>query len=161
MPDYVQEFERWHRDLMGALRQMRDFEFFNAPAHANSTAIVIQHLAGNFRSRFTDFLTTDGEKAWRDRYAEFEDSGRDRQEIMDEFESAWDLLHGTVSSLSAEDMQRTVTIRGKEMSVADALLRNVTHFASHVGQVILMAKHFRGDEWQTVSIPKQPAPTEE
>lgn len=154
MPDYLQVFTQYRRDLDGALRQFSDEEFSRSPGgSANSAAVIIRHLTGNFLSRFTDFLTTDGEKPWRQREAEFQPTEQSRQEIMQEFERAWQVLRETVSGLVEEDMQKTVAIRGNSLKVTDALLRSVAHFAGHVGQLIIIGKQFRGDDWEYLSIP--------
>lgn len=154
MPNYLEVFELYRNDLTGALNQITDEEFFQSPGGtANSTAVMMQHLTGNFASRFTDFLTTDGEKPWRTREAEFQAPANSREEVMAAFESAWGTMHATVANLSEADLQATVHIRGKPWTVDEALLRSVTHFAGHVGQVILIGKIFRGDEWEYLSIP--------
>ena len=154
MPDYLQVFEQYRRDLDGALRQFTDDEFSRSPGgSANSVAVIIRHLTGNFLSRFTDFLTSDGEKPWRQCEAEFQPSELSREQIMQEFEHAWQVMRDAVSGLSPADLEATITIRGKPLSVADALLRSVAHFAGHVGQVIIIGKQFRGDDWEYLSIP--------
>lgn len=154
MPNYLEAFELYRKDLIGALNQITDEEFFKSPGGtANSAAVTVQHLAGNFASRFTDFLTSDGEKPWRTREAEFQAPTNSREEVMAAFENAWGILHDAVASLSEEDMQATVHIRGKPWTVDEALLRSMAHFASHVGQVILTGKVFRGDDWEYLSIP--------
>ncbi len=154
MPDYLQVFESYRRDLGGALKQIRDEELNVSPGGtANSAAVIVRHLTGNFASRFTDFLTSDGEKPWREREAEFRDAVMARSEVMAEFERSWAILHAAVSALSEDDLQATITIRGKAMTVDDALLRSVAHFAGHVGQVIMIGKQFRGDDWDYLSIP--------
>jgi|SRR5690625_3747849 len=151
MPNYLQVFEQYKRDLLGAIT---DEEFTASPGGtANSVAVIIRHLSGNFASRFTDFLTSDGEKPWREREAEFQASVLSRQEVMAEFERAWGIMHGAVASLTEDDLSATITIRGKPLQVDEALLRSVTHFASHVGQVIQTGKQFRGDSWEYLSIP--------
>jgi len=154
MPDYLQVFEQYRRDLLGALRQITDDEFKVSPGGtANSAAVIIQHLSGNLASRFTDFLTSDGEKPWREREAEFQASERSRQELMEEFERAWAIMRRSVAGLTDEDMFATITIRGEPLRVDDALLRSVAHLAGHVGQVILIGKQFRGQDWEYLSIP--------
>lgn len=154
MPNYLELFELYHKDLNGALKQLKDDEFFRSPGgSANSAAVIVQHLAGNFASRFTDFLTSDGEKPWREREAEFQAPTESRAEVMARFEEGWNILRGAVSNLSEDDLRATIHIRGKPWSVDEALLRSVAHFAGHVGQVILIGKVFRGDEWEYLSIP--------
>lgn len=154
MPNYLELFELYHKDLHGALRQLKDEEFFRSPGgSANSAAVIVQHLAGNFASRFTDFLTSDGEKPWREREAEFQKLSGSRQEVMAAYENAWGVLHHSVAGLAPQDLQATVHIRGKPWLVDEALLRSVAHFAGHVGQVILIGKLFRGADWEYLSIP--------
>ena len=155
MPDYLAVFGMYRRDLDGALAQITDGEFAVDPGGtANSAAVIIRHLSGNLASRFTDFLDSDGEKPWRQREAEFQPVDVSRAEIMTEFERAWDIMVDAVESLSDDDLQKkTVTIRGKPLLADDAVLRSVTHFASHVGQVIMIGKQFRGDDWRYLSIP--------
>ncbi|MFA5551662.1 MAG: DUF1572 family protein [Trueperaceae bacterium] len=154
MPNYLELFELYNKDLHGALRQLKDDEFFRSPGgSANSAAVIVQHLAGNFASRFTDFLTSDGEKPWREREAEFQKPSGGRQEVMAAYEGAWSILHQAVASLAPQDLQATVHIRGKPWLVDEALLRSVAHFAGHVGQLILIGKLFRGADWEYLSIP--------
>lgn len=154
MPNYLELFELYNKDLHGALKQLHDEEFFRSPGgSANSAAVIVQHLAGNIASRFTDFLTTDGEKPWREREAEFQAPTRGRQEVMADYEAAWRTLHDAVANLTPQDLTATVHIRGKPWLVDEPLLRSVTHFAGHVGQVILIGKLFRGDDWEYLSIP--------
>lgn len=154
MPDYLAAYRMYRRDLDGALAQITDDEFSASPGGtANNAAVIIRHLTGNFASRFTDFLDTDGEKPWRLRDTEFETPAASRGEVMAEFERAWDIMVNSVTSLREDDLQATVTIRGKPLAAGDALLRSVAHFASHVGQIIMIGKQFRGEDWRYLSIP--------
>jgi len=122
---------------------------------ANSIAIIVKHMAGNMRSRWTDFLTSDGEKADRDRDTEFVlDSSTPPEQVKEWWSKGWQLVFAAVEPLTAKDLQKTVTIRGQEHSVMEAISRQMTHYAEHVGQIILLAKHFRGAEWKSLSIPK-------
>ena len=122
---------------------------------ANSLAVIMKHVAGNLRSRFGDFLTTDGEKPDRDRDGEFEVLAQaSRAELLDWWERGWDVALRAIDALTPSDLERTVTIRGEAFLVVEALDRSVTHTASHVGQIVLLAKHFAGAAWQTLSIPK-------
>lgn len=122
----------------------------------NSIAVLIQHMAGNLRSRWTDFLTTDGEKPDRDRDHEFEtgDGKPERAELLARWEEGWSRLFATLSALTAADLGRTVYIRGEAHSVPQAIHRQLTHHAYHVGQLVLLAKHFAGPAWQSLSVPK-------
>ena len=122
---------------------------------ANSIAIIVKHVAGNLRSRFTDFLTTDGEKPDRDRDGEFELSdGTSRAEVLQWWESGWTIALAAVEALVPEDLERTVFIRGEALLVVEALNRSATHSAYHVGQIILLARHCAGPNWRSLSIPK-------
>jgi len=140
----------------GALAQLRDEELFlQIDPEANSIAILMKHLAGNMRSRFTDFLTTDGEKADRHRDQEFEITpGTTREELVRYWEENWQVLLQTIKALRPADLSRTVTIRGEPHTVLQAINRALAHYAYHVGQIVLLAKHIRGAEWESLSIPK-------
>lgn len=122
---------------------------------SNSIAVIVQHLAGNLRSRWRDFLTTDGEKADRDRDGEFEDAGLGVAELMEAWERGWAVAFDSLDALSASDLVATVTIRGEPHTVARAIARSLDHAAGHVGQIIMLAKHWRGGEWQTLTIPRR------
>ena len=122
---------------------------------ANSIALIMKHMAGNMRSRWTDFLTTDGEKPDRDRDREFETSSADtRASITAGWEDGWKQLFDAVESLSAADLSKTVHVRGEAHSVLEAVNRQTSHYAAHVGQIVLLAKHYAGSSWQTLSIPR-------
>jgi predicted GNAT family acetyltransferase len=139
-----------------ALAQIDDASFFAAlDRESNSIAVIVKHMAGNLRSRFTDFLTTDGEKPDRQRDTEFE-LGRveTRAELMAKWERSWGILFATLRTLSGDDLVRTITVRGESATVLQALLRALAHLAQHVGQIVLLAKHFAGDRWKTLSIPR-------
>ena len=148
---------RGHKRLADdAIAQLNDEQFFALPdAESNSVAIVVKHMAGNMRSRFTDFLTTDGEKPDRNRDQEFIiASGATRAEILAAWEKYWQLVFDTLNGLSAEDLERMVTIRGEPHSVLQAINRQVAHYSYHIGQIVLLAKHWKGAEWRTLSVPK-------
>jgi len=122
---------------------------------ANSIAIIVKHIAGNLRSRFADFLTTDGEKPDRHRDSEFEASeGSSRDEILAWWEAGWGVALDTLETLQADDLARTVSIRGEPFLIPEALNRASTHIAYHVGQIVLLSKHFAGPRWMSLSIPK-------
>ncbi len=155
--DEVRRQFRGHKRLAeGAISQLRDKELFVAlDAESNSIAVIIKHLAGNMRSRFTDFLTTDGEKPDRHRDQEFEMyAGATRAEVMRWWEEGWARVFSALETLKPEDLMRTVTIRGEPHSVLQALNRQVAHYAYHVGQIVFLAKHFRSTEWKSLSIPR-------
>ena len=122
---------------------------------SNSVAVIVKHVAGNLRSRFTDFLTSDGEKPDRDRDGEFEMPERvGRREIVGWWESGWSAALGAIEALRPADLDRTVTIRNEPFTVVEALNRSITHTAYHVGQIVYLARHFAGASWTTLSIPK-------
>jgi hypothetical protein len=122
---------------------------------ANSIAIIVKHVGGNLRSRFTDFLTTDGEKPNRDRDDEFEMPVQaSRTEVLDWWEGGWTAALEAIDALTPEDLDRTIRIRGEAFLVVEALSRSVTHTAYHVGQIVMIAKHFAGPHWASLSIPK-------
>jgi uncharacterized damage-inducible protein DinB len=147
---------RGHKRLAdGAIAQLSDEQLFAAPdAESNSVAIVVKHMAGNMRSRFTDFLISDGEKPDRNRDQEFIGAGTGRAELLSVWEQNWQLVFNTLQSLSPEDLSRTVTIRGEPHSVLQAINRQLAHYAYHVGQIVYLAKHWKAGEWKTLSIPK-------
>ena len=148
---------RGHKRLAdGAIAQLNDEQFFAAPdPESNSVAIIVKHLAGNMHSRFTDFLTSDGEKPDRNRDREFlADNNARREELLSSWEQNWQLVFETLNSLHPEDLERTVTIRGEPHSVLQAINRQVAHYAYHVGQIVFLAKHWKGAEWRTLSVPK-------
>lgn len=130
---------------------------WTADPDSNSVYILIKHMAGNLRSRWTDFLTSDGEKPDRDRDREFEDDGMDRAALFERWDEGWALLSDTLAELSADDLLATVYIKGEPHSVAQALTRQLTHHAYHVGQIVYLAKHLRGEDWDALSIPRRSA----
>jgi hypothetical protein len=140
----------------GAMAQLRDDDFFlTLNPESNSVAILVKHLAGNMRSRFTDFLTSDGEKPDRFRDHEFEVSGATtRSDVMRWWEEGWACVQGAIDALEPEDVMRTVTIRGEPHTVLQAVNRQIAHYAAHIGQIIFLAKHLRSSEWKTLSIPR-------
>jgi Protein of unknown function (DUF1572) len=148
---------RGHKRLAdGAIAQLSDEQFFAAPdPESNSVAIIMKHLAGNMRSRFTDFLVSDGEKPGRNRDSEFVmDNDASREEALRAWEQGWQLVFETLNSLQPEDLERTVTIRGEPHSVLQAINRHVAHCAYHVGQIAFLAKRWKGPEWKTLSVPR-------
>jgi Protein of unknown function (DUF1572) len=140
----------------GAMAQLKDEDLFvTIDPEANSVAILVKHLAGNMRSRFTDFLTSDGEKPDRFRDREFEITpATSRAEVMQWWENGWATVIAALDSLKPEDVMRTVTIRGEPHSVLQAINRQIAHYAQHTGQIVFLAKHLRSSEWNTLSIPR-------
>ena len=148
---------RGHKRLAdAAMAQLTDEQFFAAPdAESNSAAVIVKHLAGNMRSRFTGFLTSDGEKPDRNRDREFVmHADAKREEVLSAWEQNWHLVFETINSLHPDDLGRTVTIRGEAHSVLQAVNRQITHYAYHVGQIVYLAKHWKGAEWKSLSVPK-------
>lgn len=123
-------------------------------AESNSIATIVKHMAGNMRSRWRDFLTTDGEKPDRNRDSEFEAPPRTRAEMMIKWEEGWKLVFEALATLSDSDLARTVTIRGEPHSVMQAIHRQIAHYSYHVGQIVYLAKHFAGDRWTALTIPR-------
>jgi hypothetical protein len=139
-----------------AIAQTTDEHLFaTLDPESNSIAIIMKHMAGNMRSRWTDFLTTDGEKPDRERDTEFELAPADtRERVLAFWEDGWARTLHAVSSLTAADLSKTVSVRREAHSVIEAINRQMTHYAAHVGQIVLLAKHFAGPTWQTLSIPR-------
>jgi hypothetical protein len=123
-------------------------------AESNSIAIIAKHMAGNMRSRWTDFLTSDGEKPDRNRDSEFEAPPSTRAEVLQTWDSGWRCLFAALEALSDADLKRTVYIRAEPHSVMQAINRQIAHYACHVGQIVFLAKHFRSSEWKSLSIPR-------
>ena len=140
----------------GALAQVSDEEFFALPepsGETNSIALVVKHVAGNARSRWTDFLTSDGEKPDRDRDTEFERFGNDsRASLMAAWARGWELVEEALAPLTDADLERTITIRGEPHTVSQAILRQIAHYGYHVGQIVLLARIARGAQWSTLSV---------
>jgi len=139
-----------------AIAQLKDEDLFvTLDPESNSVALIVKHMAGNMRSRFTDFLTTDGEKPNRFRDQEFElGAATTRADVMRWWEEGWAQVFDTIDSLKPEDVMRTVTIRSEPHTVLQAINRQIAHYASHTGQIIFLAKHLRSSEWKTLSIPR-------
>ena len=153
--DAIKSFRNYKKLAERAIEQVSDEKFFAAiDAEANSIAVLVKHIAGNARSRWRDFLTTDGEKADRDRDTEFELIGDKRESLMQYWETGWQTLFDAIEPLTPDDFTLTVKIRGEPHTVIEAINRQLTHYAYHVGQIVLLAKHFRSAEWTSLSIPK-------
>ena len=140
----------------GAMSQLQDEQFFiTLDPEANSVAIIVKHLAGNMRSRFTDFLTSDGEKPDRFRDGEFElTAATTRAVVMKWWEDGWARVFAAIDPLQPEDVLKTVTIRGEPHTVLQAINRQIAHYAAHIGQIVFLAKHLRSSEWKTLTIPR-------
>jgi hypothetical protein len=147
---------RYYKQLAErAMAQVSDEQLLAAlDSEMNSIAVIVKHLAGNMRSRWTDFLTTDGEKPDRNRDSEFVEPPATRAALMEIWENGWTCVFGALESLTDADMGRRVMIRGEAHSVMQAINRQMAHYGMHTGQIILLAKHFKGADWQTLTIPK-------
>jgi uncharacterized damage-inducible protein DinB len=158
--DYLQtalsDFRKYRRLAEAALRQVPEDGLFTAIGpESNSIAVVMKHIAGNMRSRWTNFLHDDGEKTSRDRDSEFEiREGDDAASIRREWDAGWDLLFAALEPLTEADLSRTITIRGEAHSVMEAIQRQLTHYAYHIGQIVFLARHAAGSRWHSLSIPK-------
>ncbi len=153
--DALASFRNYKKLAERAIEQVSDEEFFaTIDEEANSIALIVKHIAGNLRSRWTDFLTTDGEKVDRNRDTEFEMIDDTRESLMQFWEAGWRTLFNSIEPFTEKDFSKTITIRGEAHSVIEAINRQLTHYAYHIGQIVLLAKHFRSNEWKTLSIAK-------
>ena len=147
------EYRRYKGLGEGAIAQLDDADFSKPAGGGNSIAILVWHISGNLKSRFTDFLTSDGEKPWRARDEEFIDRSVTRAQLLEKWEEGWRALFAALATLQPDDLERTVTIRTQPMAVHDALHRSLAHVSYHVGQIVYIAKALRGDTWKYMSIP--------
>jgi len=156
LKDSIDVFRYYKKLGERAMAQCPDEALFTTlNAESNSIAIIVKHMAGNMRSRWTDFLTTDGEKPDRHRDTEFEAPPKTRTELMEMWERGWKHVFDALELLSDADLARTITIRTEPHSVMQAINRQVAHYSYHVGQIVYLARHFAGDKWQTLSVPKR------
>jgi hypothetical protein len=154
--DSIGVFQYYKKLAERGMAQCPDESLFTIlDPQSNSIAILVKHMAGNMRSRWTDFLTSDGEKPDRNRDTEFEDAPKTRAELMEMWERGWKLLFGALEPLREADLTRTITIRTEPHSVMQAINRQVAHYSYHLGQIVFLARHFAGDKWQTLTIPKK------
>jgi Protein of unknown function (DUF1572) len=138
-----------------AVAQISDAQLHQSlDENTNSVAVMMKHMSGNLLSRFTNFLTSDGEKPNRDRDSEFIDDNADRAAIVRHWESGWQCLFDALSPLTDQDLQRTVTIRGEPHTVIDALLRQLAHHSYHVGQIVQLSRYLAKDQWTVLTIPR-------
>lgn len=151
--DVVRSFNNYKKLAERAMEQVSDEEFFvQIDEESNSIALIVKHIAGNQHSRWTDFLTTDGEKPDRHRDTEFELIGDTRDSLMHFWESGWQILFNALESLSEDDFTRSVTIRGEPHTVVEAINRQLTHYSYHIGQIVFLAKHLKASEWNNLSV---------
>lgn len=155
LSDAIQSFRNYKKLAERALEQISDEEFFKQiDEESNSIAIIVKHIAGNLKSRFTDFLTSDGEKDFRNRDSEFIAEGDTRESLMEFWEESWQILFSELGALKADDFEKTITIRQQQHTICEAINRQLTHYSYHIGQITFLAKHFRSTEWKTLSVPK-------
>lgn len=151
----VFEFKHYREIGEKTLAQVPDEALNRVPfPDGNSLGMLVRHISGNFTSRYTDFLTADGEKPWRNRYAEFEEKPYSREEVDQMWNKGWKILEQTLDALTDADLTRTVRIRGQEITVNDALLRSLAHLSYHVGQMVMLGRLEQKQDWKWISIPK-------
>ena len=155
LEDALAIFRQYKMLAERAMVQVADDQLFAAlDEESNSIAIIVKHLTGNMRSRWVDFLTSDGEKPTRNRDGEFVDPAETREALLRDWEEGWACVFSALEPLTDADLTRTVTIRGEAHSVMQAINRQVAHYSMHAGQIVLLAKHFAGEKWQTLSVPR-------
>ena len=152
LPSVINRFLQYKSLAEKTMDQLDDENlFWQYNENSNSIAILVQHLSGNMISRFTDFLTEDGEKASRNRDAEFEPENKTREQLLITWNKGWDRLLQTLNSLTAEDLSKTVSIRNQPMPAIDAINRQLAHYSYHVGQIVFIGKMILNDRWETLS----------
>ncbi|HLK34874.1 MAG TPA: DUF1572 domain-containing protein [Terriglobales bacterium] len=155
LEDSLSLFRYYKRMAEGAMEQVSDQQLTAVlDPEMNSIAQIVKHMVGNMRSRWTDFLTSDGEKPDRQRDSEFVEPPPTRAELMKQWEEGWSRLFSALEPLSAADLERKVMIRGEAHSVTQAINRQLTHYAYHIGQIVFLAKHFQHARWKSLSIPR-------
>ncbi|HYF03841.1 MAG TPA: DUF1572 family protein [Patescibacteria group bacterium] len=156
LDDALLQFQKTKALADKSFAQLENADFLKTPeAESNSIAIIIKHMHGNMLSRWTDFLTTDGEKPNRNRDSEFEiEADSSQEDLLKLWEDGWTLVLKTVGELTADDVLKTVTIRGEEFTVMQAISRQLTHYSYHVGQIVFLAKLFKSASWKSLSIPR-------
>ena len=156
LADALQTFRDYQKLAEGAFRQISDQDFFTTlDEESNSIAVNIKHMAGNMLSRWTDFLTTDGEKPNRERDMEFVIlPNTTRNDLLAYWEKGWRCVFDAIEPLNPDDLLRTVLIRGQEHTVMQAINRQIAHYAYHVGQIVYLSKHFKSSDWQSLSVPR-------
>jgi Protein of unknown function (DUF1572) len=155
LEDSIELLRYYKKMAERAMDQVADEQLYETlDGDANSIAVIVKHMAGNMRSRWTDFLTSDGEKPDRNRDSEFVEPPATREALLQIWEDGWARVFGALEPLSDADLGRTITIRGEAHSVMQAINRQMGHYANHIGQIVLLAKHFARDGWQSLTIPK-------
>lgn len=155
LKDAIKRF-RYYKELGDkTFAQVEGDDLFRQPdAESNSIAVIVRHMHGNMLSRWTNFLTEDGEKSWRQREAEFSEGGTDHRQITSLWEEGWQCMFDTLEKLKPEDLTKTVTIRTEPLTVYDAILRQLAHYPYHVGQIVYLGRLYKGSNWKSLSIPK-------
>ncbi len=155
LSSYIKRLSSYKELADKTFAQLNEADFHYQPNEAsNSIAIIIQHMAGNMLSRFTNFLTEDGEKEWRQRDAEFEDQHLSKEQLLQQWENGWACVLSAIKNLTEDDLSKTITIRTEELTVIDALNRQMAHYPYHIGQIVYLGRMIRNNEWQSLSIPK-------
>jgi hypothetical protein len=155
LEDSLTLFRYYKKLAEGAMEQVTDEQLVSVlDAEMNSIALIVKHMVGNMRSRWTDFLTSDGEKPDRNRDNEFVDPFSTREALLKSWESGWSHVFAALEPLQASDLDRTVTIRGEAHSVMQAVNRQIAHYAYHIGQIVFLAKHFQHARWKSLSVPR-------
>jgi hypothetical protein len=155
LTDSLALFRHYKKLAEEAMKQVTDTQLqIVLDPEMNSIAQTVKHMTGNMRSRWTDFLNTDGEKPDRQRDSEFVDPPATREKVLERWEEGWQLIFQALEPLTDADLSRTVFIRGEAHSVMQAVNRQIAHYAYHCGQIVLLAKHFRSEEWQSLSVPR-------
>jgi hypothetical protein len=155
LEDSLAVFRQYKKHAEAAMAQLTDEQLLTAiDPESNSIAIIVKHMAGNMRSRWTDFLTSDGEKPDRNRDTEFEEPAESREALMKQWEAGWACLFDALDPLTDADLGRTVTIRGEAHSVMQAVNRQLAHYAMHTGQIVFLAKHLAHERWKALTVPR-------
>jgi len=155
LEDALGVFRNYKRLAEGAMKQVSDEQLYTVlDPEMNSIAVIVKHMAGNMCSRWTDFLTSDGEKPWRDRDCEFELPPEGRAALMELWERGWATMFAAIEPLTEADLIRKVTIRGEAHSVMQAINRQLAHYPYHCGQIVFLAKHLRSADWKSLSVPR-------
>lgn len=153
LPSSISQFEYYKQLAEKTFDQLKDEDFFwKQNSESNSIAAIVRHMSGNMLSRWTDFLNSDGEKPWRLRDQEFDDTSVSKKAILEIWEKGWDCLFSTLHSLNDEDLEKTVTIRTQPLTVTSAINRQLAHYAYHVGQIVFIGKYLKGENWKSLSI---------
>lgn len=156
LADSIALFRHYKKLGEGAIAQVPDEQLTaTLDPEMNSIALIVKHMAGNMRSRWTDFLTSDGEKPDRHRDTEFEEPPQTREAVVKLWNEGWDYVFNALDPLSDADLSRRVEIRGEPHSVMQAMNRQIAHYAYHVGQIVFLAKHFQAEKWKSLSVPRR------